>query len=353
MIDNVAEDGKYTGHHTPAMYGFQSYISVPIILPGGYMFGTLCAIDPQPKRLSTPATIGMFKLFAELIAFHVDSRMRLNASEKRGVDQREQLRVAASELVDERARLAISEGALTDERAKLAVSEGQLLDARNTAELREQFIAVLGHDLRNPLAAIAGGTHLLARTADEEKRRTILTMMTASAKRMSDLIDNVLDFARGRLGGGITLQKESRSLQDTLAQTIDEMRSAWPDRTIETELDLPEPIDVDHARLGQVFSNLLGNAITHGAPDQPIRVVASVDDGEMQLTIANGGDAISPIALASLFEPFYRGKVRSSLQGLGLGLYISAQIAQAHGGTLSVASDKTETKFTLRIPVEQ
>src|ERR1700761_5652766 len=81
VIDHVAEDPNFCGHHTPAKYGFQSYISMPIIRADGTMFGTLCAIDPRPARLNTPETIGMFNLFAELIAAHLDSADRLAVSE--------------------------------------------------------------------------------------------------------------------------------------------------------------------------------------------------------------------------------------------------------------------------------
>src|SRR5580704_15339575 len=109
IIDHVAEDAVYSGHPTPAMYGFQSYISMPILLRDGRFFGTLCAIDPRPARVNTPETIGMFRLFAELIAYHLDAG------------------------------------------EQVASSEASLLDERKSSELREQFIAVLGHDLRNPL----------------------------------------------------------------------------------------------------------------------------------------------------------------------------------------------------------
>ena len=116
IIDHVAEDGVYCGHPTPAMYGFQSYISMPIFLKDGSFFGTLCAIDPKPAKLKNSGVIGMFKLFAELIAFHLDAGRRLATAKP-------------------------------------------ISSTRSTsAELREQFIAVLGHDLRNPLASIGAGT---------------------------------------------------------------------------------------------------------------------------------------------------------------------------------------------------
>jgi signal transduction histidine kinase len=226
VIDNVAEDDVYCGHPTPAMYGFQSYISMPIILRDGSMFGTLCAIDPKPHRLKVPGIIGMFKLFTELIAFHIDS---------------------------------------TD---RLASSEANLLDERKTAELREQFIAVLGHDLRNPLASIDAGARILLSRPLDAKAMQIVAMMQNSVSRMTVLISDVLDFARGRLGGGFVLQKDAkRPLQPVLEQVIAELRASRPDHSVPAEFVIEEPIDCDRDRIAQLFSNLLGNAVKHGSSD--------------------------------------------------------------------------------------
>lgn len=224
---------------------------------------------------------------------------------------------------------------------------------RQTAELREQFIAVLGHDLRNPLAGIEGGRRFIQRACpDDEKVQGVLQLMGESITRMSRLIDDVMDLARSRLGGGIGLQRVAdQRVEPTLLQVIHEMQAGHAGRVIESRLDLARPVDVDHSRLAQMFSNLLGNAISHGAPDQPIIVEAVIADGHFQLAIANGGDPIPPSTMERLFQPFYRGDVRPSLQGLGLGLYIASQIADAHGGRIEVKSDATETRFTFRMPV--
>jgi GAF domain-containing protein len=188
VIDNVAEDATYCGHHTPAKYGFQSYISTPIMLSDGTFFGTLCAIDPRPARLDTLQTVGMFKLFAELIATHLEAVGRV------------------------------------------AASEATLLSERETSELREQFIAVLGHDLRNPLASIEAGTKILAKTDSRDAAGEILGLMQKSVARMSALIDNVLDFARGRLGQGIPLRRLPQSLAPILNQVIAELRASSDNR---------------------------------------------------------------------------------------------------------------------------
>jgi signal transduction histidine kinase len=112
---------------------------------------------------------------------------------------------------------------------------------------------------------------------------------------------------------------------------------------------LDRPIDVDQARIAQMFSNLLGNAVAHGAADRPIEVEATVQNDTFMLSIANGGAPIPQATMERLFRPFYRGEVRPSLQGLGLGLYIASQIAEAHGGSLDVASNAVETRFTFRM----
>ena len=223
-----------------------------------------------------------------------------------------------------------------------------LATERETAELREQFIAVLGHDLRNPLAAISAGARILQRSGalQQHNELRVLDMINTTVTRMSDLIDNVLDFARGRLGGGITLSRDAnRPLEPVLEQVVDELRTASPRRVIETNLEISAPVNCDRTRIGQLASNLIGNALTHGAPDQPVRVGAKTEGGEFKLWVANAGEPIPAAAMGKLFEPFFRGDVRDSRQGLGLGLHIASQIAQAHGGRIDVTSTPDETRF--------
>ncbi len=309
IINHVDEDEAYRHHGTPRRYGFQSYISVPIVRSDGRFFGTLCAIDPRPARLNTPEIIGMFRLFAELIAFHLD--------------------------------------ALDD----IAASCADLAGERADAVLREQSIGVLGHDLRNPLAAIDSGVKLLRKEALTEHGTRILGLLDGAVRRMSGLIDNTLDFARGRLGGGITLSRETDSpAVPILEQVVEELRAGYPDRVIETSFAPDMHLDCDPARIAQLFSNLLGNALRHGAADQPVRLCASIEYGLFTLSVANGGPPIPPEVMERLFAPFSRGDRQSVGQGLGLGLYIAAAIARAHGGTLTAQSDSRETRFTFRMP---
>lgn len=305
IIDHVAEDSSYHDHHTPRMYGFQSYISVPIFLPDKRFFGTLCAIDPNPAKLNTPEVIGMFRLFSELISFHIDAAERL------------------------------------------AATQFKLIEAQEASRLREQFIAVLGHDLKNPLTAVSMGTALLKEGGLDERSGQLVEMMAEGASRMSDLIDDVMDFTRGRLSGGIPLEEVSDCpVQPVLDQVLSEIRTAWPGREIKLDCVLEEPVFHDPKRMGQLFSNLLTNAVHYGDSGVPVVVRASSGSGRFELSVSNASSPIPPETIRRLFEPFSRGESGGNRQGLGLGLYIASQIAKSHDGTLEVNSTEEETRFT-------
>ncbi|MDB5328555.1 MAG: histidine kinase [Phycisphaerales bacterium] len=311
-IDHVETDQKFADHQTPRMYGFQSYISVPIRLPDGTFFGTLCAIDPKPAIVNTPDVIGMFTLFADLIAQHLDGQTRLTASE-----------------------------------TALAVE-------RETAQFREQFMAVLGHDLRNPLAAIRSGADILALDPLDGETADVVSIIQRSASRMTSLIENVLDFARGRLGGGLSAHlKPSPKLSGHLQQVVTELQTSWPAREINYEWrndDQPAPpVSCDMGRVGQLLSNLLANALTHGDPASPVWVRAGCRSNGFELCVTNHGPTIPPTVQEHLFRPFARGTARPGQEGLGLGLYIATEIARAHDGSLTVQSTAGETCFTFRM----
>lgn len=236
--------------------------------------------------------------------------------------------------------------------AASAMVKSQLELEQETAELREQFIAILGHDLRNPLASIVAAARMLRKEEQTDRATKILDLMQGSVIRMSGLIDNVLDFARGQLGGGITLKRQVEDLEPILRQVIDELRSSHPDRAIEVSIEFDGPINCDSGRIGQLVSNLLGNALTHGTPDEPVRFSAATDEQRLELWIANGGAPISSDAMTGLFQPFFKGEAGTSQRGLGLGLHIASEIARAHGGTIMVSSDDEETRFTFVMPLD-
>ncbi|MDJ0387851.1 GAF domain-containing sensor histidine kinase [Roseomonas sp. E05] len=310
IISDVMADDAFCRHHTPAMYGFRSYISVPIRLADGRFFGTLCAIDPEPRDLARPEVQATFRMFADLLGFHLDTS------------------------------------------DKLALSEGKLATEVEAGELREQFIAVVGHDLRNPLASVQAGVTMLRTVTDAERARSILGQMQSSVDRMSSLIDNILDFARGRLGGGLSLDLQLVDMEPLVRQAVAELALSHSDREITLSCaGDPTLLYCDPRRIGQLLSNLLGNALTHGAADQPIEVRCRAEGGIFTLSVSNGGAEIPHAAQARLFHPFARGKAGTDREGLGLGLYIASEIAKAHGGRLAVISSPAQTRFTFSVPL--
>ncbi|WP_412468839.1 ATP-binding protein [Pedobacter sp. KLB.chiD] len=309
IIDHVAEDPDFAHHHTPLMYGFQSYISVPIILKNGTFFGTLCAIDPKPAKLKNATVRGMFTMFADLIAFHLD---------------------------------ALEE---------LAKTEKELKKEQEIAVLRDQFIAILGHDLRNPLNAISSSAQLLSRLNLDERTGRITKIISDSSFRMNGLIENMLDFASGRLGGGITLSRTAdEDLEKLLLQVVEELQAIWPLRNISVSFSFDHPVHADGKRVAQLFSNLLANALNYSPSDSTVEITAFSNEKEFNLCVINQGKQIPDAAMERLFQPFSRGEVEPNQKGLGLGLYIASEIANAHNGTLKVSSTSVNTSFTLHIP---
>ncbi|WGS48125.1 GAF domain-containing sensor histidine kinase [Paraburkholderia sp. D15] len=311
VIDNFSDDPVYRGHHTARIYNLGSYISVPIILPDGSYFGNLCAIDPKPAEVSNPRTLSMFEGFADLIALQLASEGRHQA-----------VRTA-------------------------------LFNERETASLREQFIAVLGHDLRNPLSAVSATAELLALRKHEPDLVKIGLRLKATTLRMARLIDDVMDFARGRLGSGIGVSiDEVDDLDTALRMVVAELREAHPDRLLADDIAIGARVRCDRTRVQQLLSNLVGNAVTHGAAAFPVRVLARIEGAELVLSVVNGGEEIAPEVLARVFEPYWRPATSKPGGGLGLGLYICKQIVSAHGGTLEVQSSAQDgTRFVARLPM--
>lgn len=168
---------------------------------------------------------------------------------------------------------------------------------------------------------------------------------------MFGLIDDVMDFARGRLGDGLAMSRDAdEEVGPVLAQVVQELRSAHPERVIDMQFDLAGPVSCDRSRIAQLLSNLVGNALTHGASTRPVLVSATSDDRDFELSVTNGGEPIPSGALEKLFQPFFRATVRPNQEGLGLGLYIASEIARAHRGTLEASSSPLETRFTFRMP---
>ncbi|CAN7791457.1 ATP-binding protein [Caballeronia sp. LjRoot34] len=239
------------------------------------------ALLPRTEKVSNLSTIEMFDVFTNLTDIQIAGEKRQRALE----------------------------ACLTSERA--------------TAELREQFIAVLGHDLRNPLAAVSASAELLMLRKSDPDLLMMGRRLTKTTLRMAQLIDDVMDFARGRLGSGVGASITAiEDLATPLQEVVTELRTANCHCTIFDDITIESPVFCDHARVQQLLSNLLGNAIAHGSPDQPIIVRAFIEDDLLTLVVRNGGKVIPPESISKVFEPYWRVEMSKPGDGLGLGLFI-------------------------------
>ena len=229
------------------------------------------------------------------------------------------------------------------------IAENDLEAERKNLILREQLIAVLGHDLRNPLGAITMTVQYLESFITDEKQKNLIGVIKQSGYRMNELIGNVMDFARTRMGEGIVIAPQHVELRPVLEHVVEELKFLFPDRFIAVDLLLQDPIYCDADRIAQLMSNLLANALTHGNPQSPVYFTGHHEENKLQLSVANDGDPIPESLQLILFTPFKKEGNRPSKNGLGLGLYIADQIAKAHGGTLSCTSTEEETRFTFEM----
>jgi PAS domain S-box-containing protein len=228
-------------------------------------------------------------------------------------------------------------------------------DRRRSDAFKETFLGILGHDLRNPLSTILITSRVLALrddTPSETRRR--LERVTTSGLRMQQMIEQLLDMTRARLAGGITVALTEREvdLSGVVKKIVDEVQTAQPQSRLELLVDGDCSARVDADRFEQVVSNLLGNAVTHGDPAKPVRVHLLSRADAIVMTVHNHGPAIDRAFMPLLFNPFARGeRPQRHSAGLGLGLYISERIIDAHGGTLTAhSSEVAGTSFEVVLP---
>jgi len=299
----------YSKHHTPRIYGLESYASVPIHRPDGSFFGTLCAIDSSPGNFAEAHARRSMELLAELVGNYLDKEDRLQEAET------------------------------------------ALSDAQRDSDLRDQFIAVLGHDLRSPLQAISVAADALEDEATSARQQQMLAHIASGVTRMDGLINDVLDFARGRLGGGIPISlRESDTLQADLERVAAEVAIATGREDIDVQMRIEGSVVCDPGRLSQLLANLLTNAVQHGERSLPVTLRVHAASNRLTLDVHNAG-CIAPDRLSTIFNPFSREKGELPRPGLGLGIYIASEIAKSHGGILDVVSSESAgTVFTFRMP---
>lgn len=222
-------------------------------------------------------------------------------------------------------------------------------ELREMLRLNEMFVAAVSHDLRSPLSTLLMGASVLhGKLGDPALERT-LARMRSSAERMRGMLDELYDLARVRLAGGIAIEPSPTDFAPLAQRVADELGVAHPERRliVEAEGGSSEG-NWDEARLAQVLANLIGNALRHGAPEQPVRVRWRGDADALVLEVHNAGTIPSNVR-DNLFDPFRRGT--HARDSLGLGLYIVRQIVLAHAGSIDVASTDSEgTTFRVRLP---
>jgi signal transduction histidine kinase len=247
-------------------------------------------------------------------------------------------------------RLAAEVESLRTREAEVKSAHDELA---STLKLNETFVATVGHDLRNPLSAVLNGADLLLSKGEDPSQRLAAERIRSSGRRMFQMIDQLGDLARTRLGGGIRLSHAPMDLGVVAERVVSELRAVYPDRNIGLVRTGDSTGSWDGARMEQVLSNLISNAARHGAPSPGIRVML---DGrrthELTLSVANAGE-IEEEALPHLFKAFYSGRPgrrQSEGLGLGLGLYIVEQVVLAHNGHIDVVTKDGVTEFVVTLP---
>jgi PAS domain S-box-containing protein len=236
--------------------------------------------------------------------------------------------------------------------SKIASDLTAIREAQQERErTRELLLGTLGHDLRNPLNAVVASLYYLNKHVPESMQHVVARMFR-SCERMTRMIDQLLDFTRARLGEGLRLEPRAADLRDICVSVVEEIEARHPSRVhLKADVNFPGQWDAD--RLAQVLSNLLDNALDHGSPTDPVEVRLGQENGAVRLDVSNRGRPIPESMREAIFEPFRRAsaEVGTARQGLGLGLYITREIAQSHGGSVEVASGEEQTTFTVRLPL--
>jgi len=320
-LDDVKKDPRYgtmAPHHgmPRGHLPVTSYLAVPVMSRSGEVLGGLFFGHSRPARF-TEQHERVTRSLAATAALAIDNAKLYRAT----LDAQEKQR-------------------------RLVESQGE------TIRLTELFIGVLAHDLRTPLAAMLTASELVRSRLPSEETRNLKTVdrVIASGQRMSRMIEQLLDYTRLRVGHGMVLEPKAADLGALVSQAADEVQQSHPGApiTVEQKGELTGRWDVD--RLGQVFSNLIGNAIQHGHGDGVRIVVDGSDPERVRAYVHNEGAIPSPL-LPRVFEPLIGGSRGKDRAGLGLGLFITREIVAAHGGSVTVNSTEGDgTTFAVSLP---
>jgi signal transduction histidine kinase len=345
VIDSVLDDITFKDHHTPAMYGFQSYISVPILRRDGSFFGTLCAIDPLPRNVSDPEVTDLFKLFTNLISLHLYTAEALRQNEKK---------------ITEEAEIKAALEAMVTRRTAELEQKNQLLIKANK-EL-EAFAYISSHDLQEPLRKIQTiASAILAKDADNLSAtgRDYFNRMQNAAQRMQKLINDLLLYSRTSIPEAPNGDADINAiLTEVITDLEEEILNSKAVITIKSSCNAR----VVPFQIQQVFMNLINNAIKFSSKERTPKIVIDCEiienanplwdtDKVFHLSISDNGIGFEQKFTDRIFEVFQRLHEKSEYSGTGIGLAIVKKIVENHNGTISVKSVKNEgTTFSILLP---
>ncbi len=363
VIDCVDTDPNFCDHHTPRMYGFQSYISVPINRKDGSFFGTLCAIDPRPNNLSTPAITGMFKLFADLISFHLQATEQLEVSETRRLEEQAAF-IKSAEI----------QKTFTEQLEKEVQERTRELEEKNTALKKmnaelESFAFISSHDLQEPLRKIQ--TFVTRINAKETENlspaaKDWFSRIEDSAKRMQSLIEDLLAYSQTNPADYkfeiTSINKIATAVKQDLAEEIYKKNAIL-------EIEPMCEVSIIPFQFHQVFYNLISNALKFSnSHRQPvIKINGKIAQGKdldhpqlatnvlyCHISVADNGIGFDQQYHEKIFELLQRLHGKNEYPGTGLGLAIVKKIIDNHHGFITATSQPNEgATFDIYIPITQ
>jgi len=349
IIDHVSESPEFRNHHTPAMYGFQSYISVPIMRKDGSFFGTLCAIDPSPNVLNTPAITGMFNLFADLISFHLNSieEARLN---ERKLQEEKIFKAALEKEVEERT---------------LELKEYNTSLEKMNKDL-QAFAYISSHDLQEPLRKIQTISGIITQTEAHklsEKGRDYFERLKNAAERMQALINDLLAYSRTNIVDGDVEETELQSILDEVMIDVSEELKQKNGKIESTHMCSAKIIPF---QFRQLLYNLITNSIKFAKAETPllITVKSHIENGAVfnyeklnpelhycHISITDNGIGFDPKFNERIFELFQRLNDKSQYKGTGIGLAIVKRIVENHKGFITAKGQLNKgATFDIYIP---
>lgn len=351
IIDHVAESAEFRNHHTPAMYGFQSYISMPIFRKDGSFFGTLCAIDPQPNVLNTPTIIGMFNLFVDLISFHLNSIEQARATEKK--------------LQQETAFKDILEKEVQQRTLELKEYNNSLEKMNKDLQA---FAYISSHDLQEPLRKIQTIATIIAETEVDklsDKGKDYFERMKNAAERMQMLINDLLAYSRTSIAERNFEKTDLQIILDDVKEDLEDQLKGHDGSIVATELCA---VDVIPFQFRQLLYNLLSNAIKFRNPERTllISIICQIKEGKKfdnerldaekkycHISITDNGMGFDPKFSDHIFELFKRLNDKSEYNGTGIGLAIVKRIVENHNGFITAKGEVNKgASFDIYIPAE-